>query len=211
MTNNKKSQLTHRRNIGKTRRITTTAILAALAVVFMYLEFTLPFMPPFLKFDFSEIPALIASFALGPVSAIIIELIKNIIHAPLTGTMYIGEISNFLTGSIFVGTAGIVYKKMRTRKGALVSMVVATIALAAFACPLNYFVNLPLYESVLGMPMDVIVGMSNAVNPMVTSKFTLIMWAFLPFNVFKGIVISAITFIVYKPISSLINNVSKKD
>ena len=84
------------------RRITSAAILTAMAVVLMYLEIALPFMPPFLKFDFSEIPVLVGSFALGPVYGVIIELLKNLIHLPVSATSGIGEMSNFLTGSIYV-------------------------------------------------------------------------------------------------------------
>ena len=96
-------------------RITTTAIFTALAVALMFLEVPLPLMPPFLKFDFSELPVLIGSFALGPVYGIVIELLKNLIHLPVTQTMGIGELSNFITGVIYVATAGLIYRKFRTR------------------------------------------------------------------------------------------------
>jgi len=191
-------------------KITCTAVMTALAVVLMYLEIPLPFMPPFLKFDFSEVPVLVGSFALGPVYGVIIELLKNLIHLPATGTMGIGEASNFLTGSIYVFTAGSIYKKLRTRKGAVISMAVATLALAVIACPLNFFVTLPLYGSVLNFSTEAIIGMSNAVNPLITSKMNLILWGFLPFNLFKGIVVSFITFWVYKPISNLISKIYNK-
>lgn len=205
------------KQIAMTRRITVSAILTAMAVVLMYLEVQLPFMPPFLKFDFSEIPVLVGAFALGPINAVIIELLKNLIHLPATGTMGIGEVSNFLTGSVFVLTAGFIYKKLLSRKGAVISMVIATVVLTAVACPLNYFVNIPLYGSVLGLPLEAIIGMSQAVNPYITSKITLILWAFLPFNIFKGIVVGFITFWIYKPVSKLIRktrsqtSVPKKD
>ena len=186
-------------------RITTTAIFTALAVGLMFLEVPLPLMPPFLKFDFSEIPVLVGTFALGPVYGIIIELLKNLIHLPWTGTMAIGEMSNFITGSIFVGTAGLIYRKNRTRKGAVISMIAATLALAVIAVPVNAFINLPLYASVLGMTMESILGWTQTVNPAIDSELKLLLLGFVPFNLFKGIVVSAITFCVYKPISKLIN------
>ncbi|MBO4425636.1 MAG: ECF transporter S component [Clostridiales bacterium] len=197
-------------NVGGNRRrpivrITTTAIFTALAVGLMFLEVPLPLMPPFLKFDFSEIPVLVGTFALGPVYGIIIELLKNLIHLPWTGTMAIGEMSNFITGSIFVGTAGLIYRKNRTRKGAVISMIAATLALAVIAVPVNAFINLPLYASVLGMTMESILGWTQTVNPAIDSELKLLLLGFVPFNLFKGIVVSAITFCVYKPISKLIN------
>ncbi len=176
----------------------------------MFLEVPLPLMPPFLKFDFSEIPVLVGTFALGPVYGIIIELLKNLIHLPWTGTMAIGEMSNFITGSIFVGTAGFIYRKNRTRKGAIVSMAIATLALAVIAVPVNAFINLPLYASVLGMSMESILGWTQTVNPAIDSELKLLLLGFVPFNLFKGIVVSAITFCVYKPISKLINSTYEK-
>ena len=199
------SKNTTRSNAISIRKIASAGILTAMAVVLMYLEFALPFMPAFLKFDFSELPVLIGAFSLGPVYGIIIEFLKNLIHAPATGTQYIGEISNFITGSIFVCTASMIYMKNRTRKGAIIGMAAATIVLTLIAAPFNYFVTLPLYGSVLGFPLPAIIGMAAAANPHVTSKIGLIFWVFMPFNLFKGIVISFITFWVYKPISKLIN------
>ena len=191
--------------VSRTRKITAAAIFTALAVVLMYLEIPLPLMPPFLKFDFSEVPVLVGSFALGPVYGIVIELLKNLIHLPVTGTMGIGEVSNFITGSIYVFTAGMVYQRLRTRKGAVMGMLSATLLLALVAAPFNYFVTLPLYGSVLNFSTEAIVGMSAKMNPAITSKETLIVLAFVPFNLFKGIVVALITFFIYKPISKLIN------
>ena len=191
-------------------KIAITGIFTAMAVVLMYLEFSLPFMPPFLKFDFSELPVLIGSFALGPVYGVIIELLKNLIHLPVTATAGIGEMSNFITGSIYVFAAGFFYEKHRTRKGAIISMLLATGVLALVAVPFNYFITLPLYGSVLNFSTEAIVGMSAAINPLITDKTSLVLWAFLPFNLFKGLLIGFITFWVYKPISNLINSTYRK-
>ncbi len=187
------------------RRIAATAILTAMAVLLMYLEIPLPFMPVFLKFDFAELPALIGAFALGPVWAVVIELLKNLIHLPVTQTMGIGELSNFVTGVIYVVTAGLIYKKIRTRKGAAISMVASTIALAVIAIPVNAFITLPLYASAMGFSTEAIIGMCTEVNPLVKDKLSLLLAVFVPFNLFKGIVVGLITFFVYKPISKLIN------
>ncbi|MBR6484319.1 MAG: ECF transporter S component [Clostridiales bacterium] len=191
------------------RKIACTAVMTALAVTLMYVEVSLPFMPPFLKFDFSEIPVLVGSFALGPIYGIIIELLKNLLHLPATGTMGIGELSNFITGSIYVFTAGMIYSKHRTRKGAIISMIVATLLLGLIACPFNYFITLPLYESVLHVPMEAILGMCSY-NPLIKEKIDLITYVFLPFNLFKGTVVAIITFFIYKPISRLINKTYKE-
>ena len=192
------------------RRIAACAILTAMAVLLMYLEIPLPFMPVFLKFDFAELPVLIGAFALGPVWGIVIELLKNLIHLPVTQTMGIGELSNFITGVIYVGTAGLIYHKFRTKKGAAISMVISTIVLAIVAIPVNAFITLPLYGSVMGFPLEAIIGMSAGVNPLVKDKITLLLAVFVPFNLFKGTVVGLITFFVYKPISKLINKTYDK-
>jgi riboflavin transporter FmnP len=192
------------------RRIAACAILTAMAVLLMYLEIPLPFMPVFLKFDFSELPVLIGAFALGPVWGVVIELLKNLIHLPVTQTMGIGELSNFIAGTIYVGTAGIIYRKFLTKKGAAISMAIATLALAIVSIPVNAFITLPLYGSMMGFPLEAIIGMSASANPLVKDKISLLLAVFVPFNLFKGIVVSVITFFVYKPISRLINKTYEK-
>ena len=192
------------------RRIAACAILTAMAVLLMYLEIPLPFMQVFLKFDFSELPVLIGAFALGPVWGVVIELLKNLIHLPVTQTMGIGELSNFIAGTIYVGTAGIIYRKLLTKKGAAISMAIATLALAIVSIPVNAFITLPLYGSMMGFPLEAIIGMSASANPLVKDKISLLLAVFVPFNLFKGIVVSVITFFVYKPISRLINKTYEK-
>lgn len=187
------------------RRIAACAILTAMAVLLMYFEIPLPFMPSFLKFDFSELPVLIGSFALGPVWGIVIELLKNLIHLPVTQTMGIGELSNFITGVIYVGTAGIIYRIFVSKKGAAIAMIVATLVLAAVSVPVNAFLTLPLYGSVMGFPIEAIIGMSAAVNPLVKDKVSLLLAVFVPFNLFKGFIVAGITYFVHLPLSKLIN------
>ncbi|SDX59347.1 Riboflavin transporter FmnP [Ruminococcaceae bacterium YAD3003] len=187
------------------RRIAACAILTAMAVLLMYLEIPLPFMPSFLKFDFSELPVLIGSFALGPVWGIVIELLKNLIHLPVTQTMGIGELSNFITGVIYVGTAGIIYRIFVSKKGAAIAMIIATLVLAAVSVPVNAFLTLPLYGSVMGFPLEAIIGMSAAVNPLVKDKLSLLLAVFVPFNLFKGFIVAGITYFVHLPLSKLIN------
>ena len=191
------------------RRIASTAILSAMAAILMFLEIRpslilLPF-PDFLAFDFSEIPVLIGTFALGPVWGVVIELLKNLLHLPATGTMGVGELSNFITGSIFVLTAGLIYRKLRTKKGAALSMVIATLVLSAMSVPVNALINLPFYESAMGFTIDKVIGMSAAVNPLVKDKTSLLLAVFVPFNLLKGTAVGLVTFFVYKPISKLIN------
>jgi riboflavin transporter FmnP len=200
---------TRTKNSQMTRKLAILAILTAMAAVLMALEVSLPLMPPFLKFDFSELPVLIGAFAFGPVSAIMIELVKNLIHLPLSTTAGVGQLANFVTGVFFAGSAGLVYRFFKTRKGAVLSLVVGTLVMTFGTSLFNYFVLLRLYVILAGFPMEAIIGMAAKVNPKVADKETLIIWAFIPFNLFKGTVISILTLLIYKPISKLIHESSQ--
>jgi len=188
------------------RWIAKTAILTAVAVVLMYLEMVLPLMPTFLKFDFSEIAVLLGAFAMGPLTGILIELIKNLMHVPTTITGGIGELANFVIGSAFVGTAGLVYRYRKTRSGALLGMAAGTIAMTVVASFANYYVMSPFYVNVIPFPLDAIISATRAVgNTLVTDLKTLILFVFIPFNLFKGIVISVIVALIYKRVSPLLH------
>ncbi len=196
--------LAHTRNT--TRWVAKTGILAAVAIVLMYIEFMLPLMPSFLKIDFSEVAVLLAAFTLGPSTAILIELIKNVAHLPTSQTLYVGELANFVIGSLFVGTAGLIYKRNKTRQGAIIALAAGVVAMTVGASAINYFFMLPFYIQVMQFPLDAIIGMTQAVgNTLVTSLETLILYVFVPFNLFKGIVVSLIVGLLYKRLSPILH------
>jgi riboflavin transporter len=188
-----------------TRKLTTLAILTAIAYILMFAEVTPPFVPVFLKLDFSEIPVLLGAFAFGPASAVLIELIKNLLHLPMTATAGVGELANFLAGSLFAGTAGIIYRYRKNHKGAILAMAVGTLVMTLFSSLFNYFFMIDFYSHLYGMPMDTIVAMGSAVNKYVTDLKTLILWAFAPFNVVKGIMVAFFTGLIYKPLSPILH------
>ncbi|MGB9780565.1 ECF transporter S component [Caldanaerobacter sp.] len=187
----------------KTHVLVKVGFLSATAFVLMYLEFQVPLFPGFLKLDLSDIPALVASFAIGPLYGVMVELIKNILHATITQSAGIGEIANFTVGAIFAATAGIIYHFNKTRKTALIAMAVATVVMSISASFLNYYVFLPLYQKVMGFPMEAIIGMGKMANKKIVDLKTLIAYGIFPFNLLKGFVISIITFLIYKKISPL--------
>lgn len=188
------------------RTISKISILAAIAFVLMMLEFPLPLMPAFLKFDFSDLPALLAAFSMGPLAGTAVELIKNVLHLPFTQTMMVGELANFIIGSSLVVSAGLVYRYRKTLLGAALGMLAGTAAMTVAGSLFNYYVNIPFYLNVMNFPMEAIIGMAKAAgNHKVTDLGSLILWVFVPFNIFKGVVISALTGIVYKPLSPLLH------
>lgn len=127
------------------RKLTGTAMLGAVAAVLMYMEFPIPIMPSFVKLDVSELPALLAAYAYGPVSGIAVCLIKNLIKLPSTSTAAVGELFNFVMGALFVGVAGFVYKRSKTRRSALIGAGLGALAMAVVSVPYNYFIVYPAY------------------------------------------------------------------
>ncbi|HEX3027780.1 MAG TPA: ECF transporter S component [Clostridia bacterium] len=190
----------------RTTYITKVGILSALSFLIMFaLEFPIPFMPPFLKIDFSEIPAMLAAFALGPIAAVIVELIKNLIHLTISSTTGIGELSNFLVGIAYLVPAGVIYKRIKSKKGAVISLIVGSISMAFFAAVLNYLLFIPLYGIVLNFPVNAVVGMGTEVNSLIVDLKTLIVFGIVPFNLIKSIIISALVLIMYKRLSPILH------
>ena len=192
----------------KTAYITKIAMLGVLAFVVEFLEFALPIFPSFLKLDFSDLVALLGSLAMGPLAGMLVELVKNALHLTVGSTSGVGDLANFVVGSAFVMTAGFVYKSHKTKKGAMLALGCAIIAMIVAGALVNYFITVPLYALVLGWSTEMIVGMSQKVIPAIHDKLTLILYAFCPFNLIKGIVLSLIAIPLYKKVSPLLHRES---
>lgn len=185
------------------RKLTVTAILAAASTVLMFFSFSVPLMPGFIKLDFSELPALLASFSLGPVWGIAVCFIKNLITALLKSTTSgVGELSNFILGVCFVVPAGLVYRCWKGRWGALTGSLIGAAIMAGVGVFSNYYVVYPIYTAV--MPMEVILGMYQAIAPKVQTLWDALLWFNLPFTFIKGLCSVAIAFIIYKPLSPIL-------
>lgn len=178
-------------NVSKTTNfLVKSAVLSAIAVIFMYFDF--PILPafPFLKIDLSDVPALIGGFALGPVAGLIIEAFKNVLIMIIKGTQTggVGELANFIIGASFVYPAALIYHRRRTFKSALVSMLVAIVSMAFVGVLANYFILIPLYMK--NMPTD------KLINYVISG--------IIPFNMIKGAIISVSTLAIYKKVSPII-------
>ena len=192
---------------NKTRKLVEIGMLGAIATVLMLFEFPIPFIaPPFYELDFSEVPVLVGAFALGPFAGAAIELVKILINLLINGTAtaFVGEIGNYILGCSFVIPAAMIYQKKKSKKNALVAMVVGTITMTIFGCILNAYVLLPTYAAAFGMPIDAIVGLGSAINGNITNVMTFVMIAVAPFNILKGIAVSTITLLIYKHISPIL-------
>ena len=181
------------------RKMTVTAILAAVSTVLMFLSFNVPFMPSFIKMDFSELPALIAAFAYGPLSGVIVCLIKNLINLLSTQTGGVGELSNFILGCAFVLPAGLIYKHKKTKKSAVLGALLGAVIMAAFSMVSNYYIVYTKF-----MPMDVIIAAYSSILPSIKNLWQALFVFNLPFTFAKGLVNVLIATLIYKPLSPIL-------
>lgn len=180
-------------------------MLAAISVVLMLFEIPLPFAPSFYEIDFSEVPVLIGAFAMGPVAGAAIELVKILLNLVITGTdtAGVGELANFIIGCSLCLPAAIIYKRKKTRKGAMIGMAAGTALMVVIGCLINAYVMLPAYSAAFGLPIDALVQMGTAVNPNITSLSTFVIFAVAPFNLLKAVLVSLIVLLIYKKISPI--------
>lgn len=196
-------------NISKTksrfnaRFIAGTAMLSAVAFILQYIEIAIPIMPAFIKFDFSDLPALIGAFAYGPLAGVLIELIKNLIHCAFSQSATVGELSNFILGAVFVGTAGFIYKNKKNKTTALIGGVVGSVVMGLVCIPSNYFVVYPVYYAA-GFTEEAVLGMYQLILPGVKNILQCLFVFNLPFTIVKGLISTAITMLIYKHLSPIL-------
>lgn len=196
-----------RKNFSSTHYISYTAIFACMAGVLMLFELPLFFAPGFYKLDISEMPVLICTFYLGPVAGVMTELVKIMVKLLIKGTTtaYVGDFANFVVGCSFVLPASIIYHAKPGKKTALIGMAVGTLILTIFGSIFNGLYLIPKFAQLYGMPLEAIVAMGTKVNAAITNVSTLVVFAVVPFNLLKGIVVSALTFLLYKRISPILH------
>ena len=194
-----------RRKLGGARYVATMGMCAALGAVLMVLRSGF-FAPPFYKLDFSEIPMLFCSFYLGPVAGVLAELLKNLIKLLLKGTStaFVGEFANFAVSCALVLPASILYHIRKTKKSALVGLATGTVMMTVFGSAFNAIYLLPKFAALYGMPLDAIVAMGSEINGAIHSVSTLVLYAVAPLNLLKGVVVSAMTFLLYKRIERVL-------
>lgn len=183
------------------RNLVVTAIFAAISAVLMYIQIGLPILPSFLKFDFSDFPALIVSFAVSPWHGALVCLLKNLLHLFTTTTAGVGELNNFIIAALFIVPAGMIYHRNKTRKTALIGSVVGTLSSGILSVLYNYFIGYPLFSAALGIPMAGIVGMYSVILPSADTLWEALLIFNLPLTLVKGMFAALITMLIYKRIS----------
>ena len=189
------------------RIIVIAGLLAAISTGLRFLETPLPLLPGFLKLDFSNIPALIGGFALGPIAGTAILFIKNLIYLPFSSTMGVGEIADFVISASLILPASLIYKYHKSRKGAVLGMSAGSALMSFVAGPLmNAFVLVPFYAWLFfGSSVDAIIDIAAAVNPAINSVWTYILFAVVPFNIVKCLAVCVVTGLLYKSLSPLLH------
>lgn len=194
------------------RTLVQIGMLGAISVILMMFEIPLWFAPSFYKLDFSEVPVLIGTFAIGPAAGVAIELIKVLLHMLFKGTTTagVGDFANFLIGCSLIIPAGLLYKRKRTKKQAVIGMGAGTVVMVAVGSLLNALVLLPVYAAAFGLPMESLVGMGSAINPAITNVATFAAFAVAPFNLLKAVAVSAITIVLYPYVSPILKGNSRR-
>lgn len=189
--------------VSKIKKMAVCAVMGALSFVLMLIAFSTPFVPSFIEFDISELPALITAFAYGPICGIGVCLVKNLLHLFITSSLAVGELSNFLLGAVFVGIAGVIYKYNKTRKNAVIGATLGASAMALISVFTNYFIVYPMYTSVY-MTEEAILGMYRVIYPGTENLFQALVMFNLPFTFIKEIIVTVICALIYKKLSPIL-------
>lgn len=191
--------------------LTKVAILTAISfILYMFLKFSLPFLfPSFLDMQFSELPAILAGFSLGPFAGVLVIILKCLLKFPFTSTAFVGEITDMVLGILYVLPASILYYRNKSRKTALLGLIVGTLVSTAGALLLNRFVSVPFYvQFFFGGNFDVIVNICAPLYPSITRDTFYLYYlsaAVLPFNLLRLGLVGIITFLVYKSLSKALH------
>ncbi len=137
---------------NNTKKLTLLGVLAAMSTL-LYLLPGLPILPafPWLKIDFADFPALLASVMVSPIAGGVIVLIRNTIHLLASDTGMVGELSNFLISFVFVTSTGLMSRVFKTNRAKfdvpkiIMSLIVGAVCQIITAMLVNYYIMMPLY------------------------------------------------------------------
>ncbi len=188
-----------------TRIIALIGILSAISYFLRFIEIPLPIFPPFLKIDLSDVVAVFGGISMGPAAGFTIVMLKNLLQA-LTGstTGGVGEFANILISGPYVIMICAFCKKVKSYKNIVIGAIIGTILMAIVGAVVNYLITFPLYAKIM-IPMEVIIGMGNALNPRVTDLFSFMIWLIIPFNLLKGAIMTVVILPLYKKIEKILN------
>ncbi len=200
MTTKTTERTTSKTSIKSVKFITLTAILTAIGAVLQFFEFPVPmFIPPFVKFDFSDLPAILAAFLVSPVSGVCVCLLKNVIHLSVTQSVGVGELCNFLLGISMVLPSWAIYKIKPSKAMAAAAMALGSLIAAVASLFVNYYISYPFYQSF--MPLNKIIDAYRELNSGIGSLWDALIIFNMPFTLVKFMLDSVIVFFIYKPLA----------
>lgn len=196
----------------KVKKIAFIGLMGAVSSVLMLFRFPIPFMPPFLSFDFSGLMEMLGGFMFGPMAALCIIIVKIMMQLVMQGSFSLGtgELQNFILSCTYVLPALIIYHKSKSKKRAAAGMAVSSVLVAVVAVFTNLYLIIPFYVKLFGMSMNDIIAMCSTVNPAMKNAMTMALFGILPFNLIKYGITSVVTLIIYKRLSRVIKQIINK-
>ena len=182
--------------------LTRIAVLAAISSVLYMIEIPVV---AFYKLDLSNLPVMLGAFSMGPVPGLMILGVKSLLGLLHSSSGGVGELADFIMGAALVLPAELIYRHHKSRRNALLGMAVGTVCMIVIAVLVNWKIMIPFYMSAFGMPMEAVIGMATKALPFVDTEWKLLLCVTAPFNLLKGVVLSLLTFLLYKRLSPLLH------
>ena len=193
-----------------TRKVAMIGMFSAIAMILHLFDFPLPFAPGFYKLDFSELPILVGTFAFGPAAGVMMEFIKILLKLLIKGTStaFVGDLANFVIGCSFILPASVMYAFRKNKKSAIFACMTGTLIMTVFGTAFNAIYLLPAFSKLYGLPMEQLLAMGSAVNPLAGegSIVSFVVACVAPLNLIKGASVSLVTLLIYKPLSPIIKS-----
>ncbi|WP_195238466.1 ECF transporter S component [Romboutsia sp. 1001285H_161024_C4] len=192
--------------VFSTSTLVKVGILSAIGYILMFISVPIPVLfPDFLKIDVSDLPALLGGITLGPTAGVIIAFLKNLLQfiTGMSTTGGVGELANFIIGGSFVWTVSYIYSKKRETKDLIIGLLLGIIVMTIVGCLSNYFIMLPFYSTI--MPIEAVIEMGAAINPVIVDKLSFVIWIIAPFNILKATIMSLLTLPMYKKTEKVLN------
>ena len=192
--------------LSSAKTIAKVGVLSAIAYILMFISIPLPIFPSFLKIDVSDIPAIFGGMSLGPMAGLAIVIVKNFLQGITASTTGgVGEFANVVIGGSYVLIICLFYRKLKSIKGVLIGGLLGIVAMTIMGCIMNYYIMIPLYATVYGMPLEQIVQMGTVINPKVTDLMTFVIWMIAPFNILKAGIMTAVTLPLFEKMEKILS------
>lgn len=194
--------------VFNTRKMAMIGMFSAIAMILHLFDFPLPFAPGFYKLDFSELPILVGTFAFGPTAGVMMEFVKILLKLCIKGTStaFVGDLANFVVGCSFILPASLVYAFHKSKRNAVIGCVIGTMSMTVFGTAFNAVYLLPAFSALFHMPLEDILAMGSAINPLMRegSIVSFVAACVAPMNLIKGGSVSLVTLLIYKPLSPIL-------